>query len=87
MVLDHGVSGIFNCGTGKAESFNEVAKAVIAFHGRGEVETIPFPDHLKGAYQEFTEADLTKLRAAGCDVQFKSVAEGVAEYMALINRK
>nr|MVF99915.1 ADP-L-glycero-D-mannoheptose-6-epimerase [Vibrio cholerae] len=50
-------------------------------------ETIPFPDHLKGAYQEFTEADLTKLRAAGCDVQFKSVAEGVAEYMALINRK
>ncbi|HGF7364939.1 TPA: ADP-glyceromanno-heptose 6-epimerase [Vibrio cholerae] len=85
--LDHGESGIFNCGTGKAESFNEVAKAVIAFHGRGEVETIPFPEHLKGAYQEFTEADLTKLRAAGCDVQFKTVAEGVAEYMALINRK
>ncbi|EPZ7320659.1 ADP-glyceromanno-heptose 6-epimerase [Vibrio mimicus] len=85
--LDHGVSGIFNCGTGKAESFNEVAKAVITFHRRGEVETIPFPDHLKGAYQEFTEADLTKLRSAGCDVQFKTVAEGVAEYMALINRK
>lgn len=83
--MDHGVSGIFNCGTGHAESFNEVANAVITYHGRGQVETIPFPEHLKGAYQEYTQADLTKLRAAGCDVQFKSVAEGVAEYMTIIN--
>lgn len=80
-----GVSGIYNCGTGKAESFNEVAKAVIAFHGKGLVEEIPFPDHLKGRYQAFTQADLTKLRAAGYKEEFKSVAEGVAEYMAIIN--
>ncbi len=85
--LEHGASGIFNLGTGNAESFNEVAKAVIAYHGKGEVETIPFPEHLKGAYQEYTQADLTKLRAAGCEHQFKPVAQGVAEYMAIINKQ
>lgn len=84
--LESGVSGIFNCGTGNAESFEEVAKAVIKHHSKGEIQTIPFPEHLKGAYQEFTQADLTKLRAAGCDVEFKTVAEGVAEYLAIQNR-
>ncbi|AXB30255.1 ADP-glyceromanno-heptose 6-epimerase [Vibrio campbellii] len=84
--LESGVSGIFNCGTGNAESFEEVAKAVIKHHKKGEIQTIPFPEHLKGAYQEFTQADLTKLRAAGCDVEFKTVAEGVAEYLAIQNR-
>lgn len=83
--LDNGCSGIFNLGTGKAESFEEVAKAVIKFHQKGNIETIPFPEHLKGAYQEFTQADLTKLRAVGCDHRFKSVADGVAEYMRLTN--
>ncbi|MET2847598.1 ADP-glyceromanno-heptose 6-epimerase [Vibrio owensii] len=84
--LENGVSGIFNCGTGRAESFEEVAKAVVKHHDKGEIQTIPFPEHLKGAYQEFTQADLTKLRAAGCDVEFKTVAEGVAEYLAIQNR-
>ncbi|MGF1721726.1 ADP-glyceromanno-heptose 6-epimerase [Vibrio kyushuensis] len=84
--LQNGQSGIFNLGTGNAESFEEVAKAVIEFHGKGEVETIPFPEHLKGAYQEFTQADLTKLRAAGCQHQFKTVSEGVTEYMTIINQ-
>ncbi|MFH0233923.1 ADP-glyceromanno-heptose 6-epimerase [Vibrio diabolicus] len=84
--LENGVSGIFNCGTGRAESFEEVAKAVIKHHGKGQIETIPFPEHLKGAYQEFTQADLTKLRTAGCDVEFKTVAEGVAEYLTIQNR-
>lgn len=84
--LENGVSGIYNCGTGRAEPFQAVADAVIKHHGKGEVQSIPFPEHLKGAYQEFTQADLTKLRAAGCDVEFKSVADGVAEYMAIINK-
>ena len=84
--MTSGVSGIFNCGTGNAESFEEVANAVIKHHGKGTIQTIPFPEHLKGAYQEFTQADLTKLRSAGCDVQFKTVAEGVAEYMNIINK-
>ena len=84
--LENGVSGIYNCGTGRAEPFRAVADAVIKHHGKGELETIPFPDHLKGAYQEFTQADLTKLRAAGCDVEFKSVADGIAEYMTIVNK-
>ena len=84
--LENSVSGIYNCGTGRAEPFQAVADAVIKHHGKGEVQSIPFPEHLKGAYQEFTQADLTKLRAAGCDVAFKSVADGVAEYMAIINK-
>ena len=85
--MENGVSGIFNLGTGNAESFSEIANAVIKYHGKGQVETIPFPEHLKGAYQEFTQADLTKLRAAGCNHAFKTVAEGVAEYMTIINNK
>ena len=79
-------SGIFNCGTGKAEPFQNVAEAVVKHHGKGKIEYIPFPDHLKGRYQSFTQADLTKLRATGCDVKFRTVAEGVAEYMAWLNR-
>lgn len=82
-----GPSGIYNCGTGRAEPFLNIAKAVIKYHGHGEVEFIPFPEHLKGHYRSFTQADLTKLRAAGCDVQFKTVAEGVAEYMQWLNSK
>jgi ADP-L-glycero-D-manno-heptose 6-epimerase len=85
--MENGVSGIFNCGTGNAETFEAIAEAAIKHHGKGEIENIPFPDHLKGAYQEFTEADLTNLRAAGCDVEFKTVAEGVAEYLAIVNGK
>ena len=83
--MQNGVSGIFNLGTGNAESFEEVAKAVIKSHGQGNIETIPFPEHLKGAYQEYTQADLAKLRSAGCSHKFKTVAEGVAEYMSILN--
>ena len=81
-----GKSGIYNCGTGRAEPFLNVAEAVVKHHGRGQVEFIPFPDHLKGRYQSYTQADLTKLRDTGCDVQFRSVAEGVAEYMDWLNK-
>ena len=81
-----GVSGIFNCGTGRAETFQAVADAVVDFHQKGAVENIPFPEKLKGRYQAFTQADLTKLRAAGYDAPFKTVAEGVKEYRAWLNR-
>ncbi|ODP96766.1 ADP-glyceromanno-heptose 6-epimerase [Salinivibrio sp. SS2] len=80
------ISGIFNCGTGRAEPFSAVANAVIAFHGKGEIEEIPFPAHLKGRYQAYTQADLTKVREAGYTATFKTVAEGVATYLAEINR-
>ena len=82
----NGVSGIFNCGTGRAESFQAVADAALAYHQKGQIEYIPFPDKLKGRYQAYTKADLTKLRAAGYDKPFKTVAEGVADYMAWLNR-
>ncbi|NRN29539.1 ADP-glyceromanno-heptose 6-epimerase [Photorhabdus heterorhabditis] len=77
------VSGIYNCGTGRAESFQAVADAVVEFHKDKSptVEHIDFPEHLKGRYQSFTQADLSKLRAAGYDKPFKTVAEGVMEYM------
>lgn len=74
-------SGIFNLGTGRSQTFNEVARAVIAHHGRGDIEYIPFPDHLRGRYQSYTQADVTALRAAGYDAPFRNVEEGVAEYM------
>lgn len=74
-------SGIFNLGTGRSQPFNDIARAVIAHHGRGELEYIPFPDHLKGRYQSFTEADIGALRAVGYSAPFKTVEEGVAEYM------
>ena len=74
-----GHRGIFNVGTGSAATFNDVANAAIAFHGAGEVRYIPFPESLQGSYQSFTEADLTALRATGCDVRFRDVAQGVPD--------
>jgi ADP-L-glycero-D-manno-heptose 6-epimerase len=76
------VSGIFNVGTGRAQSFNDVARAVIKHHGRGRIDYIPFPDHLKGRYQSFTQADISALRAAGYGDDFLSVEDGVAKYLA-----
>jgi len=78
-------SGIFNVGTGRSQTFNDVARAVIAWHGRGRIEYIPFPDHLRGRYQSFTEADIRALRAAGYDRPFLSVEEGVARYLDWLN--
>lgn len=85
--LDHPeVSGIFNAGTGRSQTFNDVANAVIDYHDKGEIEYIPFPDHLKGRYQSYTEADLEFLRTAGCDLQFKTVEQGVRLYMEWLNQ-
>ena len=78
-------SGIFNLGTGHSQTFNDVAEAVIAYHEKGHIEYIPFPDHLKGCYQSFTEADINALRAVGYNAPFKTVEEGVTEYMAWLN--
>lgn len=80
-----GVSGIFNLGTGKSQTFNDVARAVIDFHGRGKIEYIPFPANLQGRYQSFTEADMSALRAAGYDQPFRTVEQGVGEYLAQLH--
>ena len=86
------VSGVFNCGTGRAQTFNRVAVAAInAVHGtqatlqdlvgKGLIEYIPFPAALVGKYQSFTEADLTRLRAAGYPGEFMTVEQGVSAYV------
>ena len=75
------VSGIYNAGTGRAQTFNDVANAVLKWHGKGKIRYIPFPDHLTGASPSFTEADLTQLRGAGCDVEFRPVEKGVKDYL------
>ncbi len=74
-------SGIFNVGTGRAQSFNEVANAVIKWHARGKIVYVPLPDHLVGAYQSYTQANLTMLRKTGCDVEFRAVEDGVKHYL------
>ncbi|VTP62056.1 ADP-L-glycero-D-manno-heptose-6-epimerase [Leclercia adecarboxylata] len=70
---ENGVSGIFQPGHGPRESFQAVADAALAYHKKGSLEYIPFPDKLKGRYQAFTQADLTNLRAAGYDKPFKTL--------------
>lgn len=75
-----GVSGVFNCGSGRAQPFLTVAQTMIDALGKGELVFIDFPEHLVGRYQNFTQADLTRLRAAGCAQTFRSVEEGVAHY-------
>ncbi|MBI3345393.1 MAG: ADP-glyceromanno-heptose 6-epimerase [Gammaproteobacteria bacterium] len=74
-------SGIFNLGTGKSHCFNDVARAVIKAEGKGEIEYVPFPDHLRGRYQSFTEADMSALRAIGYTQPFKDIEQGVDAYM------
>lgn len=80
------VSGIFNLGTGRSQTFNDVANAVIKFHGKGKIEYIAFPENLKGRYQSFTEADMSALRAVGCDHKFMTVGDGVGKYVEWLNR-
>ncbi len=80
------VSGIFNVGTGRAQSFNDVAHAAIRWHRAqdregGGIDYIAFPDHLKGRYQSFTEADMSALQAAGYDRPFMPVEDGVPRYL------
>lgn len=89
--LDHpDQSGIFNLGTGRAQPFNDVARAVVAWHKAqrqvdATIEYVPFPDHLKGAYQSYTQADIAALRAAGYSGRFHSVEEGVTKYLDWLN--
>ena len=76
------ISGIFNTGTGRSQTFNDVAQAVISYHGRGEVEYIAFPEGLRDAYQSFTQADISALREAGYTQAFKTVEQAVPQYLA-----
>ena len=79
------VSGIFNVGTGNSNSFNDVANAVINWHGKGKINYIPFPDALKESYQSFTEADLGMLRSVGYEHEFTSLKVGINSYLDVLN--
>jgi len=95
--LDHPErAGIFNLGSGRAQSFNDVAVATIntcrAGDGQpplslaelvrtGAIAYIDFPPQLVGKYQSYTQADLTALRAAGFSGAMTSVEAGVADYV------
>ncbi|MFZ5465157.1 MAG: ADP-glyceromanno-heptose 6-epimerase [Pseudomonadota bacterium] len=101
--LEHGeLSGIYNLGTGRAQSFNDVAVATVnacrAARGeaplslsqllaQGAIEYVPFPEALKGKYQSYTEADLTLLRRAGYEEPFAPVEEGVKRYVEELLRR
>ena len=79
------VSGIFNVGTGKSQTFNEVARAVIEWNQKGYINYIDFPENLKGAYQSFTEADIGALREAGYTQEFLDVNSGVKKYLDILS--
>ncbi len=95
--LDHPErSGIFNLGSGDATTFNEVAVATINairsavgkaplalpdLVAEGAITYIPFPPALTGKYQSYTQADLTRLRAAGYRTPMLGVADGVPRYV------
>jgi len=95
--LDHPEkSGIFNLGSGRAQSFNDVAVAAVngsrglkgdaplglaELREKGLLEYVPFPEALKGKYQAFTQGDLARLRQAGYDTPMATVEEGVAQYV------
>jgi len=92
------LSGIFNCGTGRAQTFNQLAAAVInSVQGtqlpvpelvdKGLIEYVPFPPGLADRYQSFTEADLSRLRSAGYNARFMSVEQGVAAYVKALQQK
>ena len=77
--------GVLNCGTGIAATFNQIARVLLDWHGRGAIEYIPFPQDLLGAYQSKTCADLSATRAAGFRDQFRPIEEGVREYLDWLN--
>jgi ADP-L-glycero-D-manno-heptose 6-epimerase len=80
-------SGIFNVGTGRSTSFNELARAIIDLHGSGSVRYVPFPDGLEASYQSFTQADIGALRRAGYSEPFADVRAGTAAYLEALNTR
>ncbi|MBM3415875.1 MAG: ADP-glyceromanno-heptose 6-epimerase [Bacteroidetes bacterium] len=78
-----GLNGLYNLGTGKARTFDDLEKAVFAAMGKSvNIEYIDMPADIKDKYQYFTEADMTKLRNAGYSLHFTSLEEGIADYVA-----
>lgn len=82
LIKNRSVGGIFNVGTGQARTWNDLGRAVFAAMGREpQIEYVDMPDALRGKYQYYTCADLTKLNARGCDVGFQSLEDGITDYV------
>lgn len=77
--------GIFNVGTGQARTFNDIARILIRLKNSGRISYIPFPEHLKGAYQSFTQADIRSLRDIGYQEPFTTLEEGLERYYHYFN--
>ena len=76
------VSGIFNCGTGKARSFLDLANACFTAMDRApKIDFVDTPENIRDKYQYFTEATMNRLRRAGYDRPFTSLEDGVARYI------
>lgn len=76
------IKGIYNLGTGKAQSWNDLASALFKAMGKPKnIEYIDMPENLRNQYQYFTEADLTKLRATGCPTVFHNLEVSVKDYV------
>lgn len=75
-------NGIFNLGTGKARTWNDLIKAVFtAMKKKTNIEYIAMPEALRNQYQYFTEAEMSKLKKAGCPVKFSSLEDSVRDYV------
>ena len=76
------VNGIFNLGTGKARTWNDLISAVFAAMGtRQKIEYIEMPEPIRNQYQYFTQAEMDKLHSVGCPVSFSSMEDSVRDYV------
>mgnify|MGYP001308557236 FL=1 len=75
------ISGIFNLGTGISNSFNQIAREIINWHGKGKINYIDFPENLKGTYQAETKADMGNLRKIGYSKKFTDIHNGIKQYL------
>ena len=73
--------GIFNVGTGRSRSFNDIARLLIDRYAGGRIQYMDFPEDLLDAYQSFTEADISALREAGYRKPFTSLELGIRKYL------
>ncbi|MBS0209650.1 MAG: ADP-glyceromanno-heptose 6-epimerase [Planctomycetes bacterium] len=81
-LLEQKFGGLFNLGTGQAQTWNDLARAVFAALGRAAaIEYIDMPEALRGRYQYFTQADMRKLAATGCPVKFHTLEAAVEDYV------
>ncbi|TVQ83806.1 MAG: ADP-glyceromanno-heptose 6-epimerase [Micavibrio sp.] len=75
-------NGLFNVGTGKARSFDDLARAIFTAAGREpDITYVDMPKELRAQYQYFTEADMQKIRAAGYMEEFTELEDGIADYV------